>query len=84
MKKSSDSPAVPPQASALDRVVAAFETAKTKVKEANEALALVAVAVKEALKEDKQRRQEVESVHAGLSPAAGDQGVIRITSRPAC
>ncbi len=67
MKKTSDSPAVPPQASALDRVVSAYETAKTKVKEANEALALVAVAVKEALKEDKQRRQEVESVRAGLA-----------------
>ena len=47
--------------------MAAYETAKTKVKEANEALASIAAAVKDALKEDKQRRQEVESVRAGLA-----------------
>jgi DNA polymerase III subunit beta len=73
MKRPSESPtptANPtpqPQGNALDRVLAAYEQAKTKVREANEALASIAVAVKEALREDKQRRQEVESVRAGLA-----------------
>ena len=67
MSKTSESPASQPQGSALERVLAAYETAKTKVKEANEALATIAMAVKEALKEDKQRRAEVESVRAGLA-----------------
>ena len=67
MSKTSESPASQSQGSALERVLAAYETAKTKVKEANEALATIAMAVKEALKEDKQRRAEVESVRAGLA-----------------
>jgi type IV secretory pathway VirB10-like protein len=67
MKKTPESTTEQPQGSALERVLAAYETAKAKVKEANEALALIAVSVKEALKEDKQRRQEVESVRAGLA-----------------
>ena len=67
MKKTPDSTTEQPQGSALERVLAAYETAKTKVKEANEALACIAMAVKEALKEDKQRRQEVDSVRAGLA-----------------
>lgn len=67
MSKTPESPAAQPQGSALERVLAAYETAKTKVKEANEAMASIAVAVKEALKEDKQRRQEVDSVRAGLA-----------------
>ena len=53
--------------SALDRVLAAYETAKAKVREANEALACIAAAVKDAAKEDKARRQEVESVRSGLA-----------------
>ena len=53
--------------SALDRVLAAYETAKAKVREANEALAMIAAAVKDAAKEDKARRQEVESVRSGLA-----------------
>jgi DNA polymerase-3 subunit beta len=67
MKKTPESTNEQPQGSALERVLAAYETAKAKVKEANEALAVIAVSVKEALKEDKQRRQEVESVRAGLA-----------------
>ena len=67
MKKTPESTTEQPQGSALERVLAAYETAKAKVKEANEALAVIAVSVKEALKEDKQRRQEVESVRAGLA-----------------
>ena len=53
--------------SALDRVLTAYETAKAKVREANEALAMIAAAVKDAAKEDKARRQEVESVRSGLA-----------------
>jgi DNA polymerase III sliding clamp (beta) subunit (PCNA family) len=67
MPKDTPSPEPPAPANALDRVLVAYETAKTKVREANEALAAIAVAVKEALKEDKQRRAEIESVRAGLA-----------------
>ncbi len=55
------------EANALDRVVAAYEQAKAKVREANEALAVIALAVKDALKEDKQRRAEIENVRTGLA-----------------
>jgi DNA polymerase III subunit beta len=73
MKKPSESPPAnanpmpQPQTTALERVLVAYETAKSKVREANDALASIAVAVKEALREDKQRRAEVESVRAGLA-----------------
>ena len=55
------------QPSALDRLQAAYEVAKTKIREANQALADVAVSIKEAAKEDKARRTEVENVRAGLA-----------------
>ena len=51
---------------ALDRLIAAFDAAKSKVREANEALAQVAGAIKEAIREDKQRRTEIDTVRAGL------------------
>ena len=53
--------------SALDRVLAAFEVAKLKVREANESLAAIANAVKEAIREDRQRQTEVDAVRAGLA-----------------
>ena len=53
--------------SALDRVLAAYEIAKSKVREANDALAAIANAVKEAIREDRQRRSEVDAVRAGLA-----------------
>lgn len=62
-----ETPAAQEQPNALDRVLAAYETAKTKVREANDALAVIAAAVKDALKEDKQRRAEIESVRTGLA-----------------
>ena len=37
-----------------------------KVREANDALSQVAGAIKEALREDKQRRAEIDTVRAGL------------------
>jgi len=51
---------------AMDRLIAAFEAAKAKVREANDALGQVAGAIKEALREDKQRRAEIDTVRAGL------------------
>ena len=52
---------------ALDRLQAAYEVAKVKVREANQALADVAGAIKEAVKEDKQLRADVENVRTGLA-----------------
>ena len=57
----------PEQATALDRLQAAYEVAKQKVREANQALADVAGAIKDAVKEDKQLRADVESVRTGLA-----------------
>ena len=56
-----------PQTSALDHLLAAYELAKAKVREANEALAMIATSVMDALKEDEARRQEVESLRSGLA-----------------
>ena len=54
-------------ASALDRLLAAYEIAKAKIREANEALGTIAGMIKEVLREDKQRRAEIDSVRAGLA-----------------
>ena len=51
---------------ALEKLQAAYELAKSKVREANQALADVADAIKLAIREDRQRRTEVETVRAGL------------------
>lgn len=56
-----------PEPTAMDRLLLAYELTKTKVREANGALSAIAVAVKDALKEDKQRRTEIESVRTGLA-----------------
>jgi DNA polymerase III sliding clamp (beta) subunit (PCNA family) len=53
--------------SALDRLQAAFETAKQKIREANSALVDLAGLIKDVAREDKQRRTEVESVRSGLA-----------------
>ena len=50
----------------LETLLAAYEVTKAKVREANQALSDMAVAIKEAMKEDRQRRLEVSSVRAGL------------------
>ena len=65
----SDTTAAKPAATpgALDRVLEAYELAKSRVREAQDALSMVAAAVKDAVKEDKARRQEVESVRSGLA-----------------
>ena len=56
----------PAEASALDRISAACETARMKLREASAALSDVAAAVKDALRKDRQRRSEIESVRAWL------------------
>ena len=58
---------VKPEPTAMDRLLAAYEVAKTKVREANEALGAIALSVKDVLKEDKQRRAEIDSVRTGLA-----------------
>ncbi len=52
---------------AVDRLLVAYEVAKTKIREANEALGTIALSVKEVLKEDRQRRAEIDSVRTGLA-----------------
>jgi DNA polymerase-3 subunit beta len=55
------------ETNALERVMATYEIAKTKVREANAALADVADAIRQAIREDRQRRNEVENVRVGLA-----------------
>lgn len=57
-----------PQAdpSALAKLQAAVDACKARVREANQALADVGAAIKEAVREDRLRRNEVETVRAGL------------------
>jgi len=66
-KKEKSMPKSKTEPSALDRVLAAYEIAKLKVREANESLAAIANAVKEAIREDRQRQTEVDAVRAGLA-----------------
>ena len=51
----------------LDRLLAAYDLAKLKIREANEALSVIATSVKDVLREDRQRRAEIDSVRAGLA-----------------
>lgn len=66
MKKEIPMPEKTHEPGALDRLIAAFDAAKAKVREANDALAQVAGAIKDAIREDKQRRAEIDTVRAGL------------------
>jgi DNA polymerase-3 subunit beta len=54
------------EVTALDKVLVAYEAAKQKVKEANQALSEIADAVKVAVKEQKQQKAEVENFRAAL------------------
>ena len=56
-----------PETTSLEKLQAAYEVAKAKVREASQALADVAYAIKLAAKEDRQRRNEVENVRSGLA-----------------
>jgi len=51
---------------ALEKMQATFEIAKGKIREASQALSDLAVTIKDATREDKARRTEVENVRAGL------------------
>ena len=55
-----------PEPTALDKMQAAYEVAKSEVREASQALGEVADAIKLAIREDRQHRTEVENVRAGL------------------
>ena len=66
MKKSEETqPATEP--GALDKVLVAYEAAKNAVRQAQAALADVALCVRDAIREDRARRKEVDDVRAGLA-----------------
>ena len=67
MTKDNTGTGTPEQGTALDRLQAAYEVAKQKVRDASTALVDVAAAIKDAQKEDKQLRADVESVRTGLA-----------------
>lgn len=52
---------------ALERLQAAYDVAKAKVREAQSALADVAAAIRDAVKEERKRSEEVAAVRAGLA-----------------
>ena len=52
---------------ALDKVLIAYEAAKSAVRQAQSALADVALCVRDAIREDRARRKEVDDVRAGLA-----------------
>ena len=52
---------------ALDKVLVAYEAAKSAVRQAQSALADVAMCVRYAIREDRARRKEVDDVRAGLA-----------------
>jgi hypothetical protein len=60
------SPENPTEPTALEKLQAAYDVARSRVREAQSALADVAIAIRDAAREDRQRRSEVESVRAGL------------------
>ena len=67
MPKKTDETLATTEANSFDRILEAYEIAKTAVRQANIALTDVANAVREAIREDKVRRKEVADVRAGLA-----------------
>ncbi len=57
----------PDTAGALDKILVAYEAAKAAVRQANNALADVAVCVRDAIRDDRARRKEIADVRAGLA-----------------
>ena len=55
------------EVSSFDKILTAYEVARSAVRDANAALSAVADAIKEAVKEDKARRREIADVRAGLA-----------------
>lgn len=66
MPKAETNPAPEIKETALDRLLTHFEEAKAKVREANSALVDLASAIKDAIREDKHRRAEVDNVREML------------------
>ncbi len=56
-----------PEPTALEKLQAAYDTAKNKVREAQSALADVASAIRDAVKEDRMRKAEIDGVRSGLA-----------------
>lgn len=52
---------------ALEKLQATYDTVKAKVREAQSALGEMALVMRDATKEDRRRRDEVETVRAGLA-----------------
>ena len=55
------------EATAFDKLMTACDTAKAKIKEANDAVSEILSAAKEVGREDRQRRTEIEQVRTGLA-----------------
>lgn len=55
-----------PEISAMERMLVAYDTLKSKVRESQTAMTEMAPIIREAVKEDRNRRREVENVRAGL------------------
>ena len=66
MPKKEDNPATT-EVSSFNKILTAYEVARSAVRDANTALSAVADAIKEAVKEDKARRREIADVRAGLA-----------------
>ena len=56
---------------AIEKLQAAYDAAREKLKESNAALGELAGLIKDSLKEDRQQRQEVESVRSALGKIQG-------------
>ena len=66
-KKENAMPEKTEELGSLDKLQAAYEVAKQKIRDANSALVDLAALIKDVAREDKQRRTEVESVRSGLA-----------------
>jgi DNA polymerase III subunit beta len=62
-----EDPRAAAETGSLERILVAYESAKSAVREANAALVEVAATVREAIKEDRARRKEIADVRAGLA-----------------
>ena len=66
MPKKDQNPATT-EVSSFDKILTAYEIARSAVRDANAALNLVADAIKEAAKDDKAKRRELADFRAGLA-----------------
>ena len=66
-RKKIEEPQSATEPGALDKILVAYESAKNAVRQAQSALADVAQCVRDAIREDRARRKEVDDVRAGLA-----------------